>query len=207
VPVIPAPRTLRQEGNAVRKKALSPTAHPATRQAVGGFEASALLGVHFTVPYRMAGKGRLTAATFAGQAGREITFFDGEECERDWLDYCEAMAGDGTGKRPRTATADRPAAIKHLAAAKHKIALSDAIPTPEAAKIMGMYSSYAIRLAEAGTVVARQLWSPRSRRGPMQWMFSRKSCQANFAAAKAKHEAGRMQGRVRNSLKKRTLAK
>ena len=191
----------------MRKKALPQAAHPATRQAVGGCEACALLGVHFTVPYRMAEKGKLTAATFEGAAGRAITFFDGAECEQDWLDYCEAMSGDGTGKRPRTSTGDRPAVIKHLAAAKHKIALSDAIPTPEAAKVMGMYSSYAIRLAEAGKVVARQLWSPRSRRGPMQWMFSRKSCQANFAAAKTKHEAGKLTGRVRNSLKKRTLAK
>lgn len=191
----------------MRKKALPQTAHPATRQAVGGFEASALLGVHFTVPYRMAEKGKLAAATFPGEAGRSITFFDGQECEQDWLDYCQAMAGDGTGKRPRTATGDRPAALKHLAAAKHKIALSDAIPTPEAAKVLGMWPSYAIRLAEEGKVVARQLWSPRSRRGPMQWMFSRKSCQANLAAAKTKHEAGKLQGRVRHALKKSTVAK
>lgn len=186
---------------------MRPKRHPATSQAIGGFEASAILGVHWTVPYRMAAKGKLAAATFEGKAGRQITFFDGAECEGDWLDYCEAMAGGGTGKRARTATADRPAALKHLSAVKHPIALSDAIPTPEAAKIMGMYQSYAIRLAEQGKVVARKLWSPRGRGAQSQWMFSRRSCKANLAEAKAKHAAGRMPGRVRNSLKKRTLAK
>lgn len=179
---------------------------PAARQAVGGFEASALLGVHFTVPYRMAARGKLVCHTHTTKAGRQITFFDGAECDEDWLDYCRAIADGGTGKRARTATGDRPAVLRHLAAVKHQIPLSDAISTPEAAKILGMYPSYAIKLAESGKVVARQLWSPRSKRGPIQWMFSRASCKANFAAAKAAHEAGTMQGRVRNSLKKRTIA-
>lgn len=176
---------------------------PAAKQAVGGFEASALLGVHFTIPYRMAAAGKLVAHTHASQAGRQITFFDGAECDADWRDYCEAMASGGTGKRQRTATGDRAAVLKYLAAVKTPIKLSDAISTPEAAKILGMYPSYAIRLAEAGKVVARKLWSPRSRRGPVQWMFSKASCKANFAAAKARHEAGKMPGRVRASLSKK----
>lgn len=176
---------------------------PAAKQAVGGFEASALLGVHFTVPYRMAAKGRLVAHTHASSKGRQITFFDGSECDADWADYCDNMAAGGTGKRQRTATADRPKVLKYLAAVKAPIQLSDAISTPEAAKILGMYPSYAIRLAEGGKVVARKLWSPRSKRGPVQWMFSKASCKANFAAAKARHEAGKMPGRVRASLTKK----
>lgn len=176
---------------------------PAAKQAVGGFEASALLGVHFTVPYRMAQAGKLVAYTHSSQAGRQITFFDGAECDADWCEYCDAMADGGTGKRPRTATGDRPAVLKYLASVKAPIQLSDAISTPEAAKILGMYPSYAIKLAEAGKVVARKLWSPRSRRGPAQWMFSRASCKANFSAAKARHEAGKMPGRVRAGLTKK----
>lgn len=180
---------------------------PAAKQAVGGFEASALLGVHFTVPYRMAAAGKLVSHAHQSPTGRQITFFDGAECDADYVDYCRLMEEGGTGKRPRTATADRPVVLKYLAAVKTPIQLSDAISTPEAAKILGMFPSYAIKLAEQGKVVARKLWSPRSRRGPCQWMFSRASCRANFAAAKAKHDAGKMQGRVRNSIKKRTLAK
>lgn len=180
---------------------------PAAKQAVGGFEASALLGVHFTVPYRMAAAGKLVANTHTTAAGRQITFFDGGECDADYCDYLEQMAAGGTGKRPRTGDGDRPTVLKYLAAVKHPIKLSDAIPTPEAAKILGMNASYAIRLAEAGKVVARKLWSPRSRRGPVQWMFSRASCKANFAAAKTAHAAGRMTGNVRKSIKKSTVAK
>lgn len=178
--------------------------NPASRQAVGAFEASALLGCHFTIPYRMAARGKLSAATYETPSGRQITFFDGAECEADWLDYCRVMAAGGTGKRARQATADRPAVLKFLAAVKHRIDLSDAIPTPEAARIMGgMQASYAIRLAEQGKVVARKLWSPRSRRGPVQWMFSRKSCKQNLADAKARHAAGKMPGVVRKALRKK----
>lgn len=182
---------------------MRPRREPAARQAVGGHEAAALLGVHFTQPYRMAANGRLVCHIHASTAGRQITFFDGAECDEDWIDYCEAAAGDGTGKRPRTAIDDRPKVLKYLAAVKTPIQLADAISTPEAAKIMGMYPSYALRLAEAGKIVARKLWSPRSRRGPVQWMFSRASCKANFAAAKARHASGKMPGRVRNSLLKK----
>ena len=162
------------------------------------------MGLHFTQPYRLAAAGKLSCHTHTGAAGRQITFFDGGECDENWCDYAEAVAGDGTGKRARTAIGDRPKVLKYLASVQQPIPLSDAIPTPEAARIMGgMQPSYAIRLAEKGKVVARKLWSPRSTRGPVQWMFSRKSCKKNLADAAARHAAGKMPGLVRKDLRKK----
>jgi hypothetical protein len=178
-----------------------PAAEPACAQAIGAFEAAALMGTHFTIPYRLAERGKLTVQYHEGPAGRKITFFDGRECEENWLDYCEAIAGEGTGKRPRSHTDDRPAVIKHLAAVATRIVLSDAISTPEAVEILGMMPSYVIILAQKGKIVGRQLWSGRSHKGPKQWMFSRKSCLANVAQVKAAFAAGPTVGRIRDSIK------
>jgi hypothetical protein len=176
-----------------------------TRQAVGGFEAAAILGLHFTVPYRLAKTGKLTAHTHdVGDKGRQITFFDGAECEENWCGYSEKMALEGgTGKRPRTNDKHRKAVLKHLAAVEHKIQLSDAISVAEAAEIMGTHVTWANRLVKEGKLIGRRLWSPRSSKQP-QWIVSKKSALANLADAKAAFSTGKMQGRVRYSLKKKT---
>ena len=176
-----------------------------TRQAVGGFEAAAIMGLHFTVPYRLAKAGKLTAhAHEAGETGKRVTFFDGAECEENWCEYAEKMVAEGgTGKRPRTNGQHRKAALKHLAAAEHKIQLSDAISVAEAAEIMGTHPTWVNRLAKEKKLVARRLWSPRSSK-QAQRMVSRKSALANLAEAKAAFSTGKMQGRVRYSLKKKT---
>ena len=175
-----------------------------TRQAVGGFEAAAIMGLHFTVPYRLAKTGKLTAhAHDAGQTGKRVTFFDGGECEQNWCEYAEKMAVEGgTGKRPRTNDKYRKAALKHLAGVEHKIQLSDAISIAEAAEIMGTHNTWTVRLAREGKLIARRLWSPRAVKAA-QWMVSRKSALANLADAKATFATGKMQGRVRYSLKKK----
>lgn len=181
----------------------------ATFQAIGAHEAASLMGVHFTVPYRMALRGKLAAAHFESLGERRITFFDGREVEENWVEYCHDMAAGGTGKRPRDHTDHRQAVLAHLAAVTTRIALADAISTTEAAKILGMQRSYAVVLAKQGKVVGRQLWSARSNRGPNQWMFSRRSCLANVAAAKATFATGKAVGRLRDSirLKKPSIAK
>lgn len=178
---------------------------PQTRQAVGGFEAAAILGLHFTVPYRLAKEGKLTSHSHeVNDSGRQITFFDGEECDENWCDYAVKMAMEGgTGRRPRTNSQHRKAVLKYLAGVEHKIQLSDAIPSAEAAKIMGTHISWVTRLCSEGKLAGRRLWSPRSTKQP-QWMISRKSALANLAGAKATFSTGKMQGRVRYSLKKKT---
>ncbi len=175
-----------------------------TRQAVGGFEAAAIMGLHFTVPYRLAKTGKLTAhAHDAGETGKRVTFFDGAECEENWCEYSEKMAAEGgTGKRPRTNDQHRKAVLKHLAAVEHKIQLSDAISISEAAEIMGTHHTWTVRLAKEGKLIARRLWSPRAIKST-QWMVSRRSALANLAEAKATFATGKMQGRVRYSLKKK----
>jgi hypothetical protein len=176
-----------------------------TQQAVGGFEAAAIMGVHFTVPYRLAKRGKLVAHTHdAGETGRRVTFFDGAECEADYLDYSEKMdASGGTGKRPRENLKHRAAALRHLAKVKQKIQLSDAISTSEAAEILGMVRSFVPKMATAGTIVGRKLWSPRAAGGASQWMFSRKSCLDNLAKTKVLYSSGKMQGRVRYGIAKK----
>jgi hypothetical protein len=89
-----------------------PRPSPATFQAVGAHEAASLLGIHWTVVYRLGERGKLTVQYHEGEAGRKVTFFDGRECEQNWCDYCEAISGNGTGKRPRSHTEDRETVIR-----------------------------------------------------------------------------------------------
>lgn len=170
-------------------------------QAVGSHEAAALMGVHFTIPYRQAQRGKLAAAHFETPSGRMATYFDGGECEENWVAYCHEVAAGGTGKRPRDHTEHRQAVLAHLAAVKTRIALADAISTPEAAKILGTMQSYAITLARAGKIVGRQLWSHRTKKTANQWMFSRRSCLANASAVRAAFAAGKTVGRIRDSIR------
>jgi hypothetical protein len=173
----------------------------AAYQAIGSHEASSLMGVHYTVPYRMAARGRLSSQNFETPEGRQVTFFDGGECEENWVQYCRDMAAGGTGKRPRDHTEHRDTVLAHLAAVKTRITLADAISTSEAVKILGTQASYAVTLARTGKIVGRQLWSARSRRGLNQWMFSRRSCLANVASVKAAFAAGKTVGRIRDSIR------
>lgn len=174
-----------------------------TQQAVGGYEAAAIMGVHFTRPYVLAKAGKLVSHSPAGDSGRRGSFFDGAECEANYRDYAEQVAiKGGTGKRARTNLQYRQQVLAHLKRCQYRIPLADAISAAEAAEIMGTHVTWVNRLANEQKLVARQLWSPRASQQP-QWMVSRKSALVNLAAAKATYATGKMEGRVRDGLSKK----
>jgi hypothetical protein len=173
--------------------------------AVGAYEAAALMGVHFTRPKRLAEKGaimsRLVASPVDVPSGREFTLFSAEECERDWAAYAEKKeaAGGKTDRRPRSYEDLRPRVLRHLAGIKKPILFGDAIGAAEVAEIMGIHWSFPQRMARAGRIVGRLLWSQRSEAAPAPrlWIFSRSSCLEELARVKKIEAAGKKVGRPR----------
>jgi hypothetical protein len=177
---------------------------PETRQAVGAFEASAIMGVHFATPAKMLQKGLLTAHVLdqvysAGGARRQM-IFDGLECEKDYLDYEARMADpdDPVGRRPRAYIDLRPAVLRALRAVQTPISFADAIGVAEAAKILSVHPSFISRLVSSGEIVGRVAWGQRrASTVGRQFILSRRSCLENIAKARALQAAGGKIGRPR----------
>jgi hypothetical protein len=179
---------------------------PQSRQAVGAFEAAALMGVHFSTPARMVEKGLLTASRCdsrtPGAAGYRLSqIYDGLECEENLLDYEYKVAelGGNHDRRPRAWLHLRPKALAALAKVKTPISFHDACGPAEAAKILSVSPSFLTRMVKAGKIVGRSTWSLRpllsgSSRG---WIFSRSSCLKNVAEVKAEQASGARRGRPR----------
>ena len=173
-----------------------------TLQAVGAAEAAAIMGVHFSTPARMVDKGMLSAAICQQRAGggeRLIAIFDGRECEENYLDYLYKVAERGgmNDRRPRAHLDSRDAVLAHLASVEQPIAFTDACGAGEAAEILHVHSSFLTRLARQGRLIGRSPWSPRGRSETRNWIFSRRSCLANVAAARKMTAAGSHVGRPR----------
>lgn len=173
-------------------------AAPEACQALGAFEAAAVMGVHFSTPLRMADKGlvacRCVPMTGGGQKSAPI--FDGRSCEENYLDYEEKLAEGGSGKRPRSHCDMRPEALKRLRAVETPIAFDDAITTAEAAEILSVHSSFMARMISNGEIVGRRLWSPRGAEERI-YIISRSSCVANAQKARREQASGKKVGRPR----------
>lgn len=186
------------------KTAKTPTGH--VRQAVGSFEAAALMGVHFSIPQKLAARGKLSAhapaiSAWSAAPSRSYAIYDGAECDRDFRQY-EALVASRGGKserRPRGWLHLRPDVLRHLKAVKTPIAFEDAISTAEAAKILGVHVTFVPRMVEAGKIVGRRPWNPRSSAAKV-WLISRRSCLANVRQKKALVAAGGVTGRPRKNL-------
>lgn len=173
-----------------------------TLQAVGAAEAAAIMGVHFSTPARMVEKGMLSASICQQRAGggeRMVAIFDGRECEENYLDYLFKVAERGglNDRRPRAHLDSRDEVLEHLAAVEVPIAFSDACGAAEAAEILHVHASFLTRLARKGSLSGRSPWSPRGRGETRNWIFSRRSCLANVAAARKMTAAGTHVGRPR----------
>jgi hypothetical protein len=176
---------------------------PETRQAVGPFEAAAIMGVHFATPAKMLGKGLLHAhvldQVYGTVGARRQMIFDGQECEKDYLDYEDRKAdpSDPVGRRPRAYLDLRPQALRRLRAVKAPISFDDAIGVAEAAKILSVHPSFISRLVANGEIVGRVAWGRKG--GPLgrQFLLSRRSCLDNVAKVRAMQSTGTKIGRPR----------
>lgn len=172
---------------------------PEACQALGAFEAAAVLGVHFSTTRRMVEKGLIAArlAPLAGETGRTSGIYDGRSCEENYLDYEEKLAEGGSGKRPRAYLDLRPEALKRLRAVETPIAFGDAVTSGEAAEILSVHVSFITRMIAAGDIIGRRLWSPRGTTGERIYIVSRQSCLDNVQAMRKIQAAGKKNGRPR----------
>lgn len=168
-------------------------------QAVGAYEAAAILGIHFTQPRKMVIKGLLssheaTTSVHSDDPSRVTAIYDGRECQRDFEDYEDKIAARGgkTVRRPRAWLHMRPEVEKRLRAVATPIAFDDACTLGEAAENMGVHWTLVARLLREGRLVGRLAWSKRG--GSKLWIVSRKSVRENIRATKAAEAAGTKPG-------------
>ena len=168
-------------------------------QAVGAYEAAAIMGVHFTVPRKMVLKGLLGShesdQSHSDDPTRVTAIYDGSECQRDYEGYEEKVAARGgkTERRPRSWLHMRPDVERRLRAVKVPIAFEDAITIPEAAAMMKVHWTLVARLLRQGRLVGRLAWTKRGA-GTKLWIVSRKSVRENIKATKAAEAAGTKPG-------------
>jgi hypothetical protein len=170
--------------------------------ALGSWEASCLLGVHWTQAAKMAEKGLLTRkdlkSPIVSNPARVFSIYSRDECEKDFADYEEKMRSGGTGRRARTAVGERMAMLKKLAAIPDHIDFDDAISTGEASEILRVHWTFPPRMAAEGKIRGRILINERNKRSRC-WIFSRASCKANVVAVRKLEAAGKKRGRVRST--------
>jgi hypothetical protein len=174
-------------------------------QALGSYEAAALMGLHYGQPSKLLQKGVLTARTvtqsaYSDEPTRYISIYDGAECEANYQDYEEKTAARGgkTERRPRSWLHLRPEAVRRLKAVKHPIAFDDAITLHEASQILGVHISLLPRLIASGKITGRRPWNPRGlRTGERNWIVSRRSCLEHAKRTRAAEADGTKRGRPR----------
>lgn len=161
------------------------------------------MGLHFSIPSKLAARGRIAAyqppeSAWSDDPTRSYAIYDGHECDLDYREYEDKLASRGgkSDRRPRAWCHLRPEVLKRLKAVDTPIAFDDAIGTAEAAKILGVHVTFVPRMVMAGKIVGRRPWNPRSPQSKL-WIISRKSCVANVKAVKA---AGKKPGRPRAKL-------
>lgn len=168
-------------------------------QAVGAYEAAAIMGVHFTTPRKMVLKGLLTAhqsgSVHSDDPSRVTAIYDGREAEWDYEEYEDKVAARGgkSDRRPRSWLHLRPAVERQLRAVKTPIAFDDAITLSDAAELMGVNWTLVARMLREGKLVGRVAWTGRGV-GNKLWIVSRKSVRNNIRAVKAAEAAGTKPG-------------
>lgn len=168
-------------------------------QAVGAYEAAAIMGVHFTTPRKMVVKGLLTShesgSVHSADPGRVTAIYDGREAQRDYEDYEAKVAARGgrSDRRPRGWLHLRPAVERQLRAVKTPIAFDDAITLSDAAELMGVNWTLVARMLREGKLVGRVAWTGRGGDNKL-WIVSRKSVRDNIRAVLAAEAAGTKPG-------------
>jgi hypothetical protein len=186
------------------KPARTPKGHLYEPQAVGAYEAAALMGIHYSRPQKLVARGLLSAhrveeSVHVTTLTKHQAIYDSKECEKDFAEYEDLMDSGEHGKRPRAWLHLRPDAIRHLQKVEHPIAFADAIGIAEAAKILKVVVSFIPRLVACGDIVGRRPWSRRGA-GSRIYIISRQSCVANAREVRSLEAAGKKVGRPRKKL-------
>lgn len=172
--------------------------------AIGTWEASCVLGVHWTTVARMDQKGMISGRDLRSTAeGRVFRVYSLAECEDNYAEYEEVCRRNGghSPRHPRTMAHMRHEVLERLQNEPAKIALKDAVSGIEAAEILGVCHSFVPRLVAAGEIEGRVLWSGRPDSGGSRlWIYSRKSCDRNREVTAALQSSGGKVGRPRSSL-------
>lgn len=164
-------------------------------EAIGSYEAAAVMGLHFTRPRKMAADGVISSKTLGGEEGRTFSVYSLKECDENFRDYEEAIGK--SGGRPRTQIDSRHDVLRVLADRDRPvIMMDDVVGTDEAAEILGVWHTLVPRLAKSGRISGRLLWSERAGASRL-WIFSRKSCEACAAKMRRLEEKGIRVGRPR----------
>jgi hypothetical protein len=165
-------------------------------EAIGQYEAAALMGVHFSRPTRMARDGILVAHVMRAHGSRKICFFERRQCEENWQQYLQ-MPSFG---RPRSRLDEREEILRRLAdESRPRIAVDDAICTEQAAELLGCYPTLISRLAKQGKIVGRRLLSGRGDENRL-WIYSRRSCIAHAEIYASLMLTGSKRGRPRSGM-------
>jgi hypothetical protein len=164
-------------------------------EAIGSYEAAAVMGMHFTRPKRMAEAGLISSRVLCGEEGREFSIYSLRECNQNFREY-EALIGQ-SGGRPRTQVDSRHEFLRTLSDEdRPAILYDDAIGTHEAAEILGVWHTLVPRLVASGRIVGRRVWSGRAGSARL-WIYSRKSCEVCVAKMRRLEEKGIRVGRPR----------
>jgi hypothetical protein len=165
-------------------------------EAIGAWEASALMGLHWSRPAKMAEAGTISSRVVGSTEERTFAVYSRAECEQNYKDY---MANRVPTRRPRTALDNRPDILRVLGQKdRPKIAYGDAISVYEAAKILGVWWTLVPRLAKDGKIVGRVLHSGRQNSSRL-WVISRQSCETHGADVSRQEQAGTKRGRPRTA--------
>jgi len=166
-------------------------------EAIGAYEAAAVMGVHFSRPQRMVELGLISCKVLTGEGGRQFAVYSLRECDENFRAYEEELS-KSTGGRPRTRVDARHEVLRALGAkGRPVIMLDDAISSQEAAEILGVWYTVISRIGARGDIVGRHLWSDRAPRSRL-WVWSRKSCEAFAVKVRKLEKAGERVGRPRS---------
>jgi len=154
------------------------------RQAVGTYEAAALMGVTPERPAWSAARKRIasTRLRLLGKRKRTFLVYDGESCEADYRAYRRRVADHGGThyRRPRSRLADREVMLPKLAALEVRIDFADVMSVREAARMLGIAESFVTRMVRQGRLVGRRLHSEdfKLTKRRAVYIISRRSCVA-----------------------------
>lgn len=168
--------------------------------ALGAYEASCVLGVHWTRVPKMADSGVLTSRAFTSSRGtKRIRVYSFQNCQENWQSYLDGLRSGDRGKRERSHADKRPAMLKVLGEVEPHIDFHDAVGIYEAAEILGVWYTFLSRLVERGDVVGRKLISYRES-VTRAWIYSRRSCEENVEIARRLSAQHTKTGRPRSGL-------
>jgi hypothetical protein len=145
-------------------------------QALGPYEASCILGVHYTRVAKMAAKGEISARMIRASRGtKRIRVYSFASCQQNWQAYLDGLQLGGRVGQKRTKAAERVDMLRVLGNVDPQIDFYDAISIYEAAEILGVWHSFVARLAESEKIVGRKLINKRQDQA-RSWIISRRSC-------------------------------